>query len=292
MAYPRATTALLGQNRRITASFVGIGIALGVLLWIPFGVVEAPVPESMLRVLEATDGWVLWLLFVGGPAVFAYRNGGLLACWLFDYAVLFPFFLVFSPMGDAGDARIQVTLGEQILYSLTATILFGLLAFFLGIGVRLLVGRIIDDTSSDLAGVTELLFGRNWRRAAVTSLAGFVPGGAVVAAYGFDVPLMGRGLTGPEHRMLHLLLVGVVLACAAFAAFAAQGLVPAWLFSVGFLWVVYAASYGQTYGTGQPLFSGGITGVTFGSVGFLVGIFAQWVVSWRRSSSTGGEPSV
>lgn len=292
MGSPGSKAALLGRNRRLTVSFVGIGIALGVLLGLALGIFEASSPEPVMAMVEVTDGWGLWLLFVGLPAVVAYKNEGIVACWLFNSGVVFPVFLAWPTTRIEGDVAFTMTMSERVVLPLTIAFVFGSFAFVLGVGARWIVRRLRSDASTDMGGIARVLLGRNRRRAVVTSLAGIVLGMVVVLAYGSDVPLLARSPAGPEHQTLHWLLVGSVLVFTAAAAYPNDGLIPAWLLAAGFLVVVYAGSYAQTYGIGQALFSAFFSGVTFGSVGFLLGVFARWVVTWRRTSLAGGEPSV
>lgn len=291
MATPAVSGGLLGRNRGLTARFVGTGIALGALFGVGLGLYESALPQPVAYAVAATDGWVLWLLFVGVPALVAYENDGIVACWLFNLGMLVPFFLLQPTTTDYGDVAASTTVSERLVLPLVLAILFGSLAFFLGVGARWLGSWLRSDTATDTSGLGRLVVGANRRRAVATSLAGIVPGMAVVLAYGFDVPLLNRAPAGPDVQTLHWLLVGCVLLFTAAAAYTNDGLVPAWLLAAGFLAVVYASSYAESYGTGQALFSAFFSGVTFGSVGFLLGILARWIVTWRRSPLPGGEPS-
>lgn len=282
---------LLGRNRRMTARFVGAGVALGVILGVALGLLEASLPQPVTDGVAATDGWVLWLLFVGLPAVVAYRNEGIVACWLFNFGILFPFFLLRPTTTVRGDVATSITPSERIVFPLMIAILFGSLAFFLGVGARWLTGRLRPDAATDTIGLGTLVVGVSRRRAVATSLAGTVPGMVVVLAYGFDVPLLNRAPAGPDIQTLHWFLIGCVLLFTAAAAYANDGLVPAWLLAAGFLAVVYASSYAESYGLAQALFSASLSGITFGSVGFLLGVLARWIVSWRQTPLPGGKPS-
>lgn len=284
--------AFVGKNRRYSAVFAGSGLALGVILGLALGVVEASLPESFTHTIEATDGWVLWLLFVGVPAAVAYTNDGLAACWVFNYGLLFPYFLAWQPSGTAGDLQFSFTAGQRVVFPLILAILFGSLAFGLGLGVRWTVRTLRADASPDIAGVVPMVVGRNRRRAVATSLAGIGLGAVVVLVLGFDVPLLGRDPTAPEHKTLHWLLIGTVLLFAAAAAYSNDGLIPVCLLAGGFLVVVYMASFRGSYGIGQAVFSAFFTGITFGSVGFLLGFVARWVVTRGPVSPAGGESSV
>lgn len=291
MATSPLSAGLLGRDRRLSACFVGTGIALGVVLGVALGLFEASPPQPVADAVAVTDGWVLWLAIVGLPAVLAYENEGIVACWLFNFGVLVPYFFLRPTTTVHGDVATSITLSERIVFPLIIAILFGSLAFFLGVGGRWFSRRLRSDTSTDTSGLVTLLVGSNRRRAVSTSLAGIVPGMVFVLAYGFDVPLLNRAPAGPDVQTLHWLLVGCVLVFTAAAAYANDGLVPAWLLAAGFLAVVYANSYADSYGTGQALFSAFFSGITFGSVGFLLGILARWIVTRRRTPLPGGEPS-
>lgn len=281
-------TALLGLNRRITVIFVGIGIALGVFFGVALGLVETSLFDPLWKFIQSTEGWVLWLLFVGVPAVVAYKNDGLAGCWLFNYGVLLPVFLMWAP-GD--EARYSYTFVQRVVNPLYLAILFGSLAFFLGIGARWVVRTLYSDTPTDMDGVVTLLLGENRHRTVATSLAGLALGAGVVLAFGLDVPLLGRGPTAPEHQTLHWLLIGIVFISTAAAAYVNDGLIPAWLLAVGFLGVVYSASFLESYGIGQAVISGFLSGLTFGAVGFLLGFGARWIVTTRRMSLVERKPS-
>lgn len=287
-----ATTALRGQDRRISTGFIGVGAALGVLFAVGFVVVGASVPAPVSYGIDATDGWMMGLLFVGLPAVVAYSNDGLATCWLFAFCVLLPVYLAWPTTWIDGDVAYRMTVAERVGIPLYVAILSGTFAFFLGVGARWVVRTLFFDTSPDMKGVSMLMIGQNRRRTVATSLGGIVPGIVVALAYGWDVPLLGRLPLGPEQQTLHLVLVGAAVLLAAVAAFANDGIVPAWLLAVGFFAIVYGFSYAHTYGWGQAVFSGFLTGVTFGSVGSLLGIVFRWVISSKRFPSVGGEPSV
>lgn len=221
----------------------------------------------------------------------AYKNEGIVACWLFNFGVLSPFFLLRPTTTVHGDVATSITVSERIVFPLILAILFGSLAFFLGVGARWLSRTLRSDTSTDMSGLVTLVVGSSRRRAMATSLAGIVPGMVVVLAYGFDVPLLNRAPAGPDIQTLHWFLIGCVLVFTAAAAYANDGLIPAWLLAAGFLAVVYASSYAESYGTEQALFSAFFSGITFGSVGFLLGVLARWIVTWRQTTLPGGEPS-
>lgn len=189
MSESSVKTALLGLNRRTTVIFVGIGIALGVIFGVALGVVETSVFDPLWEFIQNTDGWVLWLLFVGVPAVVAYKNDGLAACWFFNYGVLFPMFLLWAP---GGDVRTNLTLVQRVVLPLIPAILFGSLGFALGTGTRWAVQICRSNSTTDITGLVTLLLGRNRHRALATSLAGLALGAGVVLAFGLDVPLLDK----------------------------------------------------------------------------------------------------
>lgn len=222
----RGRSLLLGQSHWLAGGFLGLAaVACGLLATGTLGPVERSFPEPI---------WVGIAVFAVPPAVYAYWNDGLAACWLFVFLIVFGGQVAPEPSLVPRDVP-RTPLSFHVLVSVFFASFTGPLGFVLGGGARRLVevwGVGAVPPATDTVALERVLFGPDGRPTREALVLGPLGAGAAWAV----VAILQPGIRPMGTALVLVLYAGMGLVTAGLA-WRFDGVLPA-------LWVTYLTLLG------------------------------------------------